>query len=168
MSRKLIRHTVSQWLEAAQIPNLGAVFPGKPRLETFTNMLQAAGPAPFRSLMYVLAAREKEIRIATGGPYTGEKQIDYEITLRLEFHAAPNGTDDWWQDAHDAYDDICESVKEQIRTGGRTLGRPDVILQAGEWTTGIEGVHEEPSAWDGGTMLAIGEITFEVTEVIIS
>lgn len=166
MSRKLIRHAAADWLTAAEIPGLIKVYPAKlpfqaPRFSAGNNSARAMG--------YVLVdvhSRGREKRIAFGGAEGGEKQIDHPLTLVINFWApGPTGDEDWLA-AQDAFDDIFEGTLEQIRGGGRTLGRPDAILSAGEAPYGIEDRWTEPVALAGGTLGAVAEIVFWTTEII--
>jgi hypothetical protein len=166
MSRELVRHAAADWLTAAEIPGLVKVYPAKLAFQTpqFTASNNAA-----RAMGYVLLdvrARGREKRLAFGGAESGEKQIDHPISLILNFWApSPTGDADWLR-AQDDFDRIFEATLDQIRSGGRTLGRPDAILSAGEAPYNLDYHWSEPVTLGGGTLGAVAEIGFYSTEII--
>lgn len=162
MSRAIVRQAIADWLNAVAIDGLDEVKAGKVQVQA--PQIRADG-SPYRGLAYVLLGvhgANHEERIAMGGAYSGVKQIDYAATLMLHQWSADND----WITAQLAFDDTIDAVKGRIREGGRTLGRPDDILQAGEWTVGIDDQSTEPVALNGGTLYVVTEIYFQVTEVI--
>jgi hypothetical protein len=160
MSRKLVRHAAADWFNAAQIPGLDHVYPGKPKeilwakYSSGTNLCQA----------WLFLGPRREQRIAYGGDESGEKEINSLAHLIVTFRSSNPD----WLEAQDDMDDVTESLVEQLRAGGRKLGRPDVVLSAGEFEAGIEQQDEEPVAVNGGLMQAVCVIVFEITEIINS
>lgn len=162
MSRSVVRQAIADWLNQVAIDGLGDVKPGKVQVDA--PRITADG-SPYRGVAYVLLdvhGPGHEERIAMGGPYDGQKQIDYTATLVVHQWSASND----WVTTQLAFDDTIDAIKARIRAGGRTLGRPDVILQAGEWTAGIDDQSTEPVALNGGTLYVTTNIVFEVTEII--
>ena len=162
MSRAIVRQAIADWLNSVPIDGLDEVQPGKIQIQS--PVIRADGN-PYKGLAYVLLGVRNlnhEGRIALGGPYSGEKMIDYAATLVLHQWSAAND----WIAAQLAFDDTIDAIKAQIRAGGRTLGRPDVILQAGEWTPGIDDYSTEPMLLNGGTLTVVTDLTFQVTEII--
>jgi len=160
MSRKLVRHAAADWFNAAQIPGLDYVYPGKPREINWANY----GSGTNLCQAWVFIAPRREHRIAYGGDNSGEKEINSLARLVVTFRS----TNSDWLEAQDDMDDITESIVEQLRAGGRKLGRPDVVLSAGEFEAGIEQDDDEPVALAGGIMQAVCVIAFEITEIINS
>lgn len=159
MSRVVVRTAIADWLRAAEI--FDDVKRGKVQFQT---PKFAAGTPSYRCLAYVLLANAHEARIAMGGPTDGVKQIDYVAHVVMHFWSI----DPDWEAAQDQFDERIDLVKAQIRSGGRTLGRPDVVLQAGEWTYGIDDQVTDPVSITGGLMTQTASVSFEVTELIFS
>lgn len=158
----MVRQAIADWLNQVTIDGLDEVKPGKVQIQS--PQIRADG-TPYRGLAYVLLnvhGPGHEARIAMGGPYDGQKQIDYVATLVVHQWSASND----WVTAQFAFDGTVDAVKARLRAGGRTLGRPDDILQAGEWTAGIDDQSTEPVATNGGLLYVATEIVFEVTEII--
>lgn len=167
MSRKLVRHATADWFEAAQIPGLDHVYPGKPLEILWADY--ATGSSAHMCQAYVLIDRRPEVRLAGGSPGgngqapNGQKEIHSQVRVTVWFRS----TDPDWLEAQDEFDDIVEAMIHQLRVT-RTLGRPDVILSAGEFSAGIVQQNEEPDADEGGVMFAGCTISFQATEVINS
>lgn len=163
MTRKLVRHATADWFSAAQIPGLDHVYPGKPREILWADY--ATGSSAHMCQAYVLVDRIPEVRLAGGGPTPpqGQKEIRHQVRVMVWFRS----TDADWLEGQDEFDDIVEAMVEQLRYG-RTLGRPDVILQAGEFASGIVQQYEEPDADAGGVMFTGATIAFQATTVINS
>jgi hypothetical protein len=167
MSRKLVRHAAADWLTAAQIPGLDHVHPGKVKEIPWANY--GTGSSAHMCQAYVLVDRRPEVRLAggspgsTGQPPNGQKEITSTVRVVVWFRS----TDPDWLTAQDELDDITEAMLEQLRFT-RTLGRPDVILAAGEFSAGIVQQDDEPEADDGGVMFARCTISFQTKEVINS
>lgn len=159
MSRVVVRTAVADWLRAAEI--FDDVRRGKVQFQTPTF---AAGTPNYRCVAYVLLANAHETRIAMGGPTSGMKEIDYVAHVVMHFWSI----DPDWEAAQDRFDEVIDQVKAQVRSGGRTLGRPDVVFQAGEWTYGIDDEVTDPVSINGGQMTQVASVSFEVTELIFS
>jgi hypothetical protein len=164
----MVRTALAQWLTAAEIPGLMRVERG---LVQFQVPRFTAGGPLVRATGYVLLdsrGRGREKRIAFGGPTDGRKQIDHLATVVLHFWSPAPSSDDGWLTAQDEFDRIIEDVLAQVRAGGRTLGRPDVILQAAEAPYGMDYQVTEPVGLNGGTIGMVAEVSFQVTEIIAS
>jgi hypothetical protein len=159
VSRAVVRTAIADWLKAAEI--FDDVKRGKVLFQAPTF---AAGAPNCRCVAYVLLASAHESRLATGGPTSGVKEIDYVAHVVMQFWSI----DPDWEAAQDRFDEVIDRLKAQIRTGGRTLGRPDVVLQAGEWTYGIDDQVTDPVSIGGGQMTQSASVSFEVTELIFS
>lgn len=159
MSRVAVRSALAQWLQAADI------FDDVRRAKVvWQPPTFPAGSPSYRCNAYVLLASAHESRIAMGGPTDGMKEIDYTAHVVMHFWSI----DPDWEAAQDQFDQIIDALKEQIRSGGRTLGRPDVVFQAGEWTFGIDDQVTEPVTIAGGQMTQVGSVSLEITELIFS
>lgn len=168
MSRRLIRTALAQWLTAAEITGLEEVERG---LVQFQPPRFTAGSSLFKARGYVLLdsrGRGREKRIAMAGPTGGQIQIDHLATVVLHFWSPLPSSNEGWLEAQDEFDDIFDAVLWQIRSGGRTLGRSDVILQAGEGPYGKDQQVSEPVALNGGTIGSVAETSFKITEIINS
>jgi hypothetical protein len=159
VSRAAVRTAAATWLEAAEIFDRVDAAKVLYQAPTFT-----AGSAKDRCNAYILLGPDHEGRIADGGPYSGMKLIDYVARVVMHFWSI----DSDWVAAQLRFDERVEACKAQVRSGGRTLGRPDVVLQAGEWTFGIDADVDEPVALNGGTLFSTGDVSFQISEVIFS
>jgi hypothetical protein len=159
MSRVVVRTAIADWVKAAEI--FDDVRRGKVQFQTPKFV---AGTPNYRTVAYVLLSNAHESRIAMGGPTSGVKQIDYTAHVVMHFWSI----DPDWEAAQDRFDEVIDLLKAQIRTGGRTLGRPDVVLQAGEWAAGIDDQVTEPVTVAGAQMTQVASVSFEVTELIFS
>lgn len=159
MSRTVVRYAVAQWLTAAEIYGLDKVLPAQPQVNQPSTTPQDTN---HRCNAVVMLPTYQENRLSMGGPYSGDKEANYTAEIALNFW----GNDVDWVCCQDAFDELIEGILKQLRAGGRTLGRPDVILQAGEWTTGIHVQQSEPVPYDGGSYMQTAVITFEVTEIL--
>ena len=155
---KLVRTAVADTLNTSLIPGLAKVHRSQPYVDVWNNTGYDDGSI----IAYVFIPDESEPRISMGGPYSGQKEVNFAIDLIMYF----KDSDKDWELAQDHYDDIKDQIKWQIRGFGRTLQRPDVILQAGEWTPSIRHLQSEPQAIEGGKILIRGVISFEVTVVL--
>jgi hypothetical protein len=159
VSRAAVRSALAQWLQAAEI--FDDVRRGKVNWQPPTI---PAGSPKYRCNAYVLLSNAHESRLAMGGPTSGVKEIDYTAHVVMHFWSI----DPDWETAQDQFDQIIDELKAQIRTGGRTLGRPDVVFQAGEWTFGIDDQVSEPVTFAGSGMTQAASVSLEITELIFS
>lgn len=137
MSRKSTRHMVADYITAADIPGIGAVFPSPPKISTnkdaFANV--PAG-TPSGSVLYVEILESSEVRVADGGPTAGKKKVTHKLRLHLLFRS----TQPKAEDAMDDHDDQIEALLGLLRadrTLGSTPSSPSPIFENGEGTSGI-------------------------------
>lgn len=158
LSTKMVRKTVADTLNVADIPGLVRIHRSKPYVDVWAT----SGFDDGTVIGYVFIPEQQEIRVAMNGPDDGRKELNYAVDLILYFR----DSDKDWAEAQDHYDDIVDQIRWQIRGFGRTLQRPDVILTAGEWTQGIRHQQTEPEALDGGKITIRGILSFEVTVIL--
>lgn len=129
-NREFIRKTVAAWIDSGNITGLGYIYPGTPP----EGVLDENQPGSlYRSVLFVHAGDISEDRAASTGPADpGGKVAHYSIMLTLGHRCTSVQVADWWQ-AEDDHDRILDAVKDRFRGAGRDLGRPDVVLQAGDW-----------------------------------
>jgi len=160
LSRQEVRKAVGDWIALAAIPNLNQIFTSFPKRINFE---QNAAPGQMtRAAAVVFIAGETESRIAVGGAYSGWKRIDYDVEFQLFTHSMNN----YAQDARDAFDEIIDGIKTQLRAGGHRLGKTDgdVIWQAAE--DAITVAYGEPKTNDGGATEIWAGVRFTVTQMI--
>ena len=157
--RTVVRRAIADWINAAGIPGL-QVYPGMLAIDD--DEIDSSANAVCHG--YVHLPNDDESRLAMGGPYSGVKENDFDIDLVLKYWSS---NEDWLSCQED-FDRIIWFVKAQLRTGGRTLGRPDVVLTAGEWTPGIKVQQSEPVAVNGSTYFQHAVIAFQVTEILMN
>lgn len=162
--RRLIRHTLKAWVDAQEIAGIGLVYPGmKPELSFESD--PDSNP-DFDCIVRIAIPSCTEDRGAYTGPVDpGGKVLHYAC----EFHIHHRGYNpDEWEESEDDYDRITDALKDALRGHGRDLGRPDVILQVGEFPrqAGISDRHEEPVDADGGIVERWGVISFQVTQYL--
>ncbi|HEX5997267.1 MAG TPA: hypothetical protein VFY84_19175 [Jiangellales bacterium] len=160
--RALIRHIVADWLTAGAIPRVLNVYPGQPMEE-----LWEAFPAgtQFGALVGVHVSAAGESRSAYTGPTDpGGKMKHWEVRLDVH-HRAYDIEPGPWDAGEDDYDRVFAALEDRLRAEGRCLGRPDVILQAGEWPRedSIRDEYDEPW-WNGGVRDQWGRIFFVVSQ----
>jgi hypothetical protein len=155
-SRQL-RTILQNFLNIAEIPGLENVYRAKPREIDWGDTGDNGN-----SMFAYPIIDDDEHRIAMGGPFSGQKEYNATVRLILIFRS-------WeadWELAQDGYDDLKDRIRWQLRSQGRTLGQPALILQIGEGPVGIRHTQTEPMMLDGGNIEILGELTFEVTSVI--
>lgn len=162
---KAVRQAVAQWVTAQAVPGVQKVWAaiqGPDRIDWEAEGLATSGP---RCQIVVLVGRITEERVATTGPTNfGGKLRHYPIVLEIHFNSA---LPDEWEAAQDAYDAIVDRLKECASGPGRDLGRPDFILQAGEFPgeASMESDAEEPIDMDGGIYIT-GTVEFTVSQYL--
>ena len=127
-NREFIRKITAQWISDAAISGIANVYPGLPRLQ-----LMDEGPGSlYRCNVAVHVADIGESREAWTGPTDpGGKDAHYSVELTIKHRCLSIEGDDWRQ-AEDDHDRILDAIKDRLRGEGRDLGRPDVVLQAGD------------------------------------
>lgn len=159
---RLVRAALKDWLDAQEIPGILEVFPSlRPQVDWDQVEFNSS---TCLGIVYIHIPGSDETRAALTGPDNpGGKDIAHELELRVIHH----GTEvDDWDEAQDDYDRIMDSLKDGLRARGRDLGRPDVILQAGE-TGGIQQRNAEPIFFDEeGKVDRTGSLFFIVEQYL--
>lgn len=157
--RRLIRHTLKNWIDAQSIPGITEVCPGmRPEIDL-------DGTADSFCIVRIELPSTSEGRAAFTGPGDpGGKMLHYDATLHV--HHRGVGADQW-EESEDDYDRIIDALKDSIRGRGRDLGRPDVVFQVGEYPEhgGVVDRHDEPVE-DGGVVDRWGAISFTVSQYL--
>lgn len=160
-NRRLARNAIADWITAQNIFGLddfsaSAKTPDRVDFNEFEHRADGSCQA------FVTIPKEREAREAGTGPTDrGGKMMHFDVMIDV-WHAWFTGD---WTDSEDDYDRIIDAIKDAIRGPGRDLGRPEVVLQVGEWPreASIEGDHDEP-VWADGTIIRHGVISFTYTQ----
>jgi len=166
MSRKTMRHMVHDYVAAANISGIGAVFPSPPKISSSLDAL-ANVPAgtPSGAVVYVEVFKSTETRLAFGGPTAGKKKITHDLRL----HVLVRSTQLAAEDAMDDHDTIVEALLELLRadrTLGTTSSSPAPIFQNGEGTAGIVTDTGLPFTSGAGTTNVWTSIETQAVEII--
>lgn len=162
-NRDLIRTAVAEWCEAQHILGLQRVWAYPQGPDRVDWEAEAIGTSEARCQAVVNVPRVSESRIAGTGPTDpGGKTAHYDIELELHYLSA---LPDEWEAAARDFGRIVDAIKDALRARGRDLGRPDVILQAGEWPreNSISDDVDDPVNVDGGTYVT-GTVYFTVSQ----
>lgn len=147
-NRWLVRNAVKSWLDAQNPYGVDEI---RLTLEPVTYFdTLTPGQRGCVALVMVHLGNDSEDREALTGPDDpGGKMIHYDCELRI-YHRGLNISEGWAEATRD-YDRLVDSLKDCLRAQGRDLGRPDVILQAGDWPRqgGIEHVTQDPVEAEG-------------------
>lgn len=157
--RRFVRWVIQQWLSAAQIRGLDRVHRSMPVPDIDFGAHEAGGPDTSCHVA-IQVPRVVEERTAQVGPINaGGRILHCDVVLRF-FHVTWDASRS--ELGEDDYDRIVDAVKDQLRGRGRDLGRPDVVLSAGEWPreSAFEEDHDEP-VFDG-TIQRRGELRLNV------
>ena len=162
MSRKQVRTHVADWIASEQITTLNQVFKSFPKRVNFqTNAFPGQNS---RAVAVVFIENESESRLAIGGAYDGWKRVDYLVALQIFHHSTHRNAEDAMND----FDDLIDTIKERLRSGGHRLDLADsdgaIIWQAAE--PAIDVAYGEPVTNDGGTTETWAAIRFTVTQMI--
>lgn len=166
-NRKLVRYAIAEWIEAQRIQGLDTVHRTDPGPDKIQWDDAALSTGDYHAQLTVALPSDDEDRLAYTGPTDpGGKLVHYSVELGL-YHLG--GEPDSWLESEDDYDRIVERLKDAVRGRGRDLGRPDVILQVGEYprTSGISTDHEPAVAVAGaGGIFRRGTIRFTVSQYL--
>jgi hypothetical protein len=162
MSRKQVRTHVADWIASEQITTLNQVFKSFPKRINF--QVNAFPGQNSRAAAVVFIENESESRLAIGGAYDGWKRVDYLVALQVFHHSTQRNA----EDAMDDFDNLIDTIKERLRSGGHRLDLADsdgaIIWQAAE--PAIDVAYGEPVTNDGGTTETWAAIRFTVTQMI--
>lgn len=157
-----VRKAVQSYIAGGQVPLLGTVFLGPPRLIRGTDVFdgstlkgQQSGAAAFLHLQH-----SQRVRAALGGATSGKKFVDYDVTLVLLFRSAQRVSDDVTAD-YDRLVDGCIALIES----DRTLGTAGLIFEAGEGPFGIQVDADLPRDAGSGMLHWWTSIRFSVRQI---
>lgn len=161
-SRAMMRGIVRDWLVAGAIPGIQVVYGGQPSQQLY-EAFEVGGR--YGALVAIHIGDISESREAWTGPTDpGGKDAHYEVMLELK-HRGFSVEDDDWEAAEDDHDRILDALKARLRAGGRDLGRPDVVCQAGDWPRegSIRSETDKPW-WNDGVRDQWSRIFFTVSQ----
>lgn len=162
-SRRMVRTALAQWLMAQRIQGLDHVYRSQPPMKALEEY--RTGASAYSCQAWIKLPQDDEDRLVKTGPVlpTG-KIIHYQVQLEI-WHRSYEPGELNWADDEDDYDRIYEALKDCLRAGGRTIGRPEAIVSVGEFQHGLQGQHAEPEPVDGAVDRT-GTLSFIVTQVI--
>lgn len=166
-NRRLIRYTVAAWITAQRIQGLDHVYPTLPPYWNFDSFDHTGDD--FGALVAVTIPSDSEDRLAFTGPTdSGGKLVHYPIRLRFMHASYTIADDDLAAASEDDYDRIYEALKDCFRADGRDLGRPDVILVAGDYPRvgSLVGSHNDPVIANGGSIWREGSLALTVSQYL--
>jgi hypothetical protein len=167
-NRRLVRNALKEWLDAARVAGIDHVYPGEPTTWQFDAYKRSG--SGFACLVGVLLLTDDEARQAYTGPTDpGGKLVHHNVTLEVR-HVSYNPDEaDAGMAGEDDRDRICDALKDAIRGRGRDLGRPDVVLQVGEYPRegGISATYE-PIVIANGSVVRTSTIEFAITQYLQS
>jgi hypothetical protein len=148
------RAAIAAWFSPSQIPGLATTFRSAPTIIPASAYTLASG-AGSGSVLIVHLPSAHEVRVAMGGPTSGEKFAKYDLALEVKFRSVK--TDAMAaQDDQDALIDAIYARWRQDRTFGTSpkkyTGSNATIWQAGEGAAGIE-YQQSQAVLDGTTII---------------
>lgn len=165
-NRRAMRTFLVDWVSGQQIAGLAYLYGSRSAILRFDDF--PGGSPNFSCLGKVLQFDASEDRSAKTGPVdAGGKLIHYTTTIQL-VHRSYNPDDNQSTQGEDDYDRIVDAVKDSLRGVGRDLGRPDNVLQVGEYpgTRSIWDRSDKPIVLDGGTTQRSGLIGFILSQYL--
>lgn len=161
----LVRNALKDWIDAQHVPGIDEVLLTLQPL-SYLDSAQS-NDNDCACFVFIDMGEDSESRAAlVGDDNPGGKDVSYEVLLNIRHR----GFDaDNWEVSQRDYNRIVDALKDCLRARGRDLGRPDVILQAGDWPRirGIVHTPSEPVAIeDGGGVDRWGTLTFTVSQYL--
>lgn len=159
----LVRKALKNWVDAQRIPGVLECFLSlRPQLDW--DDVEQAGQ-DHATILFIHMPRNNERRQANTGPANpGGKEIIYSAQLHVKHLGV---SVDGWDAAQQDFDRVLDALKDCLRAEGRSLGRPDVILMAGDWPGEIETLTDEPEFNpDEGTVARNGVINFDIYQYL--
>ncbi len=162
-NRELIRTAVAEWVTAQRIQGISDVYRTPRGPDGVDWEAAASGTTGPRCIVVVRIPRVSEDRVAGTGPTNpGGKLAHYETELEIHYQ----GDDpDGWEAAVIDVDRVVDRLKDCLRGNGRDAGRPDVVLQMGEFPRegSISDEIDDPVSVDGGIYVT-GAVSFTVSQ----
>jgi len=157
----LVRQALHDWLEAQSLPDVTSI---ELTLQPALYFDEFAGSGEACMLLIDLPDDEETRGALTGPDDPGGKDVHYTAMIQIRHRGF---SADGWADSQRSYDRVKDAVKQALRGVGRDLGRPDVILQVGEWPKeqGISHNRGEIVEADG-LVDHFGVITFTVSQYL--
>lgn len=162
-TRRLVRATIADWINAQRIQGLDHVYRSRPPGWDFDEYPHTG--RGFAALAGITIPTDSEDRTAyTGATDPGGKMFHANVELDVVHWSLDQDTAADSEGSEDDYDRIIDALKDCLRGVGRDLGRPEVILGVGEWprTANITSNHDVPIA-DANSILRQGVIAFDVS-----
>lgn len=162
--RRFMRTILQQHLTGLHIPGVDKIYRGMP----VELVYDTAAGSLYACLVGLHIADISETRGAQTGPADpGGKDAHYTTTIYM-WHRAFAGDETGpggWEEAEDDHDRILDALKDGLRGANRDLGRPDVVMQAGEWPRegSITSATQEPY-FNAGVRDQWSTITFTITQ----
>lgn len=164
-NRRLIRLALVEYVNAQRIQGVGYFYSSRGAQLDFDNY--PGGSADYQCLLKIQAFDDSEDRLAVTGPVDrGGKLVHYRVGVQV-VHRSYNPDDNQTDEAEADYDRILDALKDCLRGPGRDLGRPDVVLQVGEYPRigGITTRNNPPLRTDD-TVQRDGILGFQITQYI--
>lgn len=165
-NRRLVRTILANWVIAQRIAGIDHVYTSVPTEWRFEAWAHTG--TGFGALVGVRLGDDSEDRLAYTGPVDpGGKLAHYAAELRIKHWSYELDDSQDSPDSEDDYDRIVDALKDALRGVGRDLGRPEIVLSAGEWPRQGGIAHRsEPFVVDEGSVLREGTISFNVSQYL--
>jgi hypothetical protein len=168
MSRLSTREAIANFLSEADLEFVGKVYPARPEVvneqDYESNRLAEAVPSEAGSsavLVVNLVSDNRQRRADTGRGAVNDSRV-YKAVIEI-FFACTSGEA---LSAQRDYDVVVDGIVNLIRENA-TLGAPNVIWSAGEYSAGVDHQQGEPySDSDGLVVFIPGHVSFESWEWI--
>lgn len=148
---------------SSTVPAVGAVRRAFPKRDDHADFFNGQAPgARTGALMVVTIYRQKEFRVALGGPTSGAKQVNYEVALVCYLRSRTPHAEDAQDDAYQLRDDIVEHMRADRTLGGAVFTAGEFIEGAGN---GISCSYGQPDTKAELTKHVI-EVTFACCEFV--
>jgi hypothetical protein len=166
-NRKLARNAAKDWLRAQRIPGLETVHASQSGPDGIVWEDSVLSSGRFHAQLVISIPADSEDRLAYAGSNDpGGKMLHLDMEFELHHIGGEAGE---WEASEDDYDRIVEAIKDALRGAGRDFGRPDVVLQVGEYPRvgGIRTEHEAPVDVSGACFRQ-GRILFTYSQYLPS
>ena len=167
-NRETTRKALAAWVDAQHISGVMHVYNFRPTRYRFDDW--PGGDSRFPVLIGTVLGATPETRTAYTGPTdVGGKTVMYAATLEI-VHRTINPDDaQSTSAAMDDYDRIIDATIDCLRGVGRDLGRPEVVLTAGEWprTGGIRYQPGPLSEEQSGAVTRMGMVNFNIAQYLV-